>query len=161
MRMFSVRMLAAVLAMAISSPAWSSGDSSLSFEDIRIQQEQIRGDLLRGHDAYNGLSKRERDELVQRQDGLLALIEGKETLLDLDEDGRTDAINSLEWIRAKLDDAEMERLICNREKRVGSNRVVRVCHTVAERRRARDDANRAWQKGSPCSVGRVSSGGGG
>ncbi|OHE84747.1 MAG: hypothetical protein A2190_04105 [Lysobacterales bacterium RIFOXYA1_FULL_69_10] len=147
------------MALAPVSIALANGNAELKFDEIREQQEEIRLDVLDGDDAYSGLSKRERNELVQRQDRLLALIEGRDTLLDLDEDGRTEAINTLEWIRATLEDAEQERLVCTREKTIGSNRITRVCMTVAERERKREEANRAWQRGSVCSEGRGCGGG--
>ena len=51
------------------------------------------------------------------------------------------AFNTLEWIEAAINDSDDDRLVCRRERRIGSNRMTRVCKTVAqiefERERAR------------------------
>lgn len=143
---------AALLGLFASLPL-AATEKPLAFAEIREQQIQIRADVLASKPPYDDMPKRDRERLAQRQDALLRLIDGKETLLDLDERGRTDAINSLEWIRAQIHDAEENRLVCKREKAVGSHMKTRVCKTVAERRKEREDAAKVWQQGSRCSEG--------
>ncbi|WP_332708745.1 hypothetical protein, partial [Novilysobacter longmucuonensis] len=129
---FSTLISSAVLGLLVSFPV-SAADESLSFAEIREQQMEIRAEVDANRSPYDDMSQRDRDRLVSRQTDLLQLIEGKATLLDLDETGRTKAINLLEWIRAEIHDAEENRLICKREKRVGTHMKERVCRTVAER----------------------------
>ena len=143
---------AALLGLFVSF-ALPAADTPVAFADIREQQVEIRADVAANKPPYDDMAKRDRARLLQRQDALLRLIDGKETLLDLDERGRTEAINSLEWIRAEIHNAEENRLICEREKRVGTHMKERVCRTVAERRQDREDAQKAWPQGSPCSEG--------
>lgn len=130
-----------------------AADAPLTFDEIRQQQIELRKAVIANQPPYDDMSKRDRDLLASRQGQLLSLIEGKDTLLDLDEADRTAAINSLEWIRAEVNDAEENRLVCRREKRTGSHMQSRVCKTVAERRKEREDAQQAWAKGTPCSKG--------
>ena len=51
------------------------------------------------------------------------------------------------------EDADNERMVCKRVKRTGSNRHVRVCKTVAEREREREEARRVLSHPSVCSQG--------
>jgi hypothetical protein len=148
----SAVVLSAVLGLFASLPL-AAADTPLAFAEIREQQIEIRADVAANKPPYDDMAKRDRERLVQRQDALLRLIDGKETLLDLDESGRTEAINSLEWIRAEIHDAEENRMICKRELPVGSHMKKRVCKTVAERRKEREEAMRAWPQGSRCSSG--------
>ncbi len=146
---FRVLVSSAVFGLLVSFSA-SAADELLSFAEIREQQMAIRADADANRPPYDDMPQRDRERLVRRQGDLLRLIEGKDTLLDLDENGRTEAINSLEWIRAEIHDAEENRLICKREKRVGTHMKERVCRTVAERRKDREDATKLWDKGASC-----------
>ena len=146
-------LVASTLLGLFVSFALPASDTPLAFAEIREQQIQIRADVAANKPPYDDMAKRDRERLLQRQDDLLRLIEGKETLLDLDERGRTEAINSLEWIRAEIHDAEENRMICKRELPVGSHMKKRVCKTVAERRQEREEAMKAWPQGSRCSAG--------
>lgn len=149
---FSVLISSAVVGLLVSFRV-SAADEPLSFAEIREQQMEIRAEVDANRSPFDDMSQRDRDRLVSRQTDLLQLIEGKATLLDLDETGRTKAINLLEWIRAEIHDAEENRLICKREKRVGTHMKERVCKTVAERRKEREEAQNVWAKGSSCSEG--------
>lgn len=113
------------------------------FADIRAQQLEIRERVMAKSGQYKDMSPGTRNELVARQDQLLALIEGKDKLDDLSEADKTLAFNTLEWINATITDSENNRMICERARPVGSNRVQRVCATVAERRANREAALRA------------------
>ena len=106
--------------------------------DIRAQQVQLRDEVLAGKGAYKDMSRGKREELAARQAELIALIGDRQSLGELDEAEKTRAFNSLEWIKATITDAEDERVVCVRKRPVGSNRVQRVCATVAERRKQRE-----------------------
>ncbi|MGY0800043.1 hypothetical protein ACW7G0_13445 [Lysobacter sp. A286] len=147
---FRVLVSSAVLSLFVSFSA-SAAEEPLSFSDIREQQIEIRANVDANRPPYDDMSQRERERLVRRQGDLLHLIEGKASLLDLDEKGRTEAINSLEWIRAEIHNAEEDRLVCKRETRVGTHLKERVCRTVAERRKDLEDSRKLWGNGNPCS----------
>jgi hypothetical protein len=51
-----------------------------------------------------------------------------------------DVFNRLEEIRALVEKAEDSRVVCEYKKKVGTHMKARVCQTVAERRREREQA---------------------
>ena len=71
---------------------------------------------------------------------------GKTTTDELSPFQQTEAFNTLEWIEAAINNAEDERLVCHREKTLGSNRVTRVCRTVEEERIVKERAKEQLQR---------------
>jgi len=134
-------LLAPMLAMA-------GNDQPLDLDKVTEQQKQIREDMLAAGGKYRGMSSAKQAEVFKRQDKLFRMFEGKETAADLTEDQRIDAFNELEWIESALNKGEEgDRLVCTRERTVGSNRVTRVCRTQEqidfEREQGRDDLDRS------------------
>lgn len=129
------------LAVCLLVPALAiaANDTPLDLEKVTMQQRQIRSDILASKGNYRGLSSASQSELLVRQDKLLRMLEGKQTADDLSEDERLTAFNDLEWIEATLNKGEAgDRLICRRERTIGSNRVTRVCRTAAQLEAARE-----------------------
>ena len=137
----------AFIALALLLPmlAIAGNEKSLDLNKVIVQQKQIRSDLMASKD-YRGLNEAQRTELLSRQDSLLRMLEGKETSADLTQEQQIRAFNDLEWIEAALNNAEGDRMVCRRERTLGSNRITRVCRTAAqmelEREQARDAADR-------------------
>ena len=104
------------------------------------QQKQIRADDQAQRGRYRELPTGERVELLTKQLELLSMIEDKATSEDLNAHEQVEVFNRLEWIEAKINGTEDERTICHRERILGSQRVTRVCHTVAEQRAERERA---------------------
>ncbi len=118
--------------------------------EIRAQQEQMRGDVLAGKGIYKEMSREKRDELARRQSDLIALLGEHQSLDELSEADKTRAFNTLEWIKATVTNAEDARVVCERKRPVGSNRVQRVCATVAERRIQRQSVEDGLVQRSLC-----------
>lgn len=140
-----------ILAIGIASGGpVIAADGPVDLAPIVVQQEQLREELLASPDSFPGLSRSERGELLERQTQLLTLLEGKSTADELGEKERVEAFNSLEWIKSRLADAREARLVCTRERMIGSQRVTRVCRTEAEmeqeRANSRDFHDRAARK---------------
>jgi hypothetical protein len=104
------------------------------------QQKQIRADDQAQRGRYRELPTGERVELLSKQLELLSLIEDKASSQDLSAHEQVEVFNRLEWIEAKINGTEEERTICYRERILGSQRVTRICHTVAEQRAERERA---------------------
>lgn len=138
-----------VLVLAAAFPA-AAETSSPSLDDIRAQQLELREAARAGSGAFEDFPRRERDRLVEKQSALLELIEGKQQLAQLDEPARMDVFNRLEEIRAIVQSAEDSRMVCTYEKRVGSNMKTRICKSVAERRRDREQAADALNQRTIC-----------
>lgn len=130
--------LAAVLGLACSFGVAADNSDGPDLEAIRAQQVQLREQALTGDDLFAHMSDVERSELVARQDELLRLLAGKQSINELDHEEKVAAFNTLEWISATLSDSEADRLICENATATGSHRRIRQCQTVAERRAARE-----------------------
>lgn len=136
--------------MAAIVAAWSSSAVAtkvLDLDAVRLQQGEIRKDAVAGTGRYASLPSATRAELISRQDGLLRMLEGKRTTDDLNEVERTEVFNALEWIEAALNEKPEERIVCRRERTIGSNRLTKVCRTVAEEQRQKDEAQRRMRDG--------------
>ncbi|MEP6634281.1 MAG: hypothetical protein ABJA62_08745 [Luteimonas sp.] len=121
--------------------------TAFKVDDVVAQQKQIRADMLAGKSHYAAMPESKRDELVRKQDHLFAVLDGKQSSSDLSPDQYADAFNTLEWIEGTINNDDANRMICRREKTLGSNRTARVCRTVAqmelERERARVDMDQS------------------
>ncbi len=135
----------------IALPGYSQANTtSPPLTDIRTQQLEIRERVQTAKGPYKDMTPAERAEIVRRQDELLALIEGKQSLDDLNDPDKVAAFNALEWIKARITDSEDQRVICERARPVGSNRVERICASVAERRANQEAAEIALRNRPLC-----------
>ena len=146
----------ALLALAAATSTFAAHGGTLDLGNIRAQQAGIRDDARVGRGIYENLSDAQRAELFTHQDAALRVIEGKQTADELSEPERLKLFNQLEAIEALVNQAEDQRLICERVATIGTNRKERVCKTVAQRREemrfAQDALNRRSNcEGSTCS----------
>ena len=130
----------------------------MELEQIRVQQKQIRTDVIAGKGRYADMPSKKRNELLAKQDDLLELIEGKSTESELTDKQKMEAFNSLEWIEAAINNAEDERVICKSEKPTGSYRAQKVCKTVAQIREEREDSSNTIDRRAICSEGQMCGG---
>lgn len=142
--------LAAVLAMATAFPAWAES-ASPSLDEIRAQQTELRDAASAGDGIFEDYPRSDRKKLVEKQDAVLAMIEGKQTVDQLDPPVRMDVFNRLEEIRALVEQAEDSRMVCEYEKRIGTNMKTRVCRTVAQQREQMRQAQEHLGRGGNCS----------
>lgn len=136
--------LTLVLALACAPLAMAAKDKK---EAIAIEPQQFadtRGDIedaIRKTDRYSELTLTQREKLQEALDRMEAILAGVESVDALEEAQKTQLFNDQELVNSMLTEAaEDSRLICKREKRVGSHRYTNSCITVAERRRLRDSA---------------------
>jgi len=132
------------LALFFAGGALAASKSKLS--DVRIQANQFseyREALeteLRGGETFREMTASDRGEvraILQRMDETLSGVESVDALAPA---AKIALFNDQERLRVLLGQAEEDsRLICRREKVVGSNMAKSVCLTVAERRRAREE----------------------
>lgn len=129
--------------MTFAASSWASdGKKSPTLEEIREQQTILRQEVIDAEGKFKDMKESDRNELVRRQDGLLKLIDGKTSVSELSEQDKTLAFNELEWIKSAITGAEDQRMICERRRPPGSNRIERICMTVAQRRLAQDAAQK-------------------
>lgn len=135
--------LAGLLALALagaSLAAIASQPAPLRFDEVRAQQAELRTAAKVGTGVFEHMSESSRREMFSRQEHLLALIEGKQTPDELGPNEKVAVFNALESIEAIINRAEDKRIVCRRERVTGSNRKVRVCKSVAQLRREREES---------------------
>ena len=121
---------------------------ALEVGKIFNQQQQIRSGVQSGTGPYKDMPKNTRQQLLTKQDMLFSMLDGKTTTDELNEQQKIEAFNTLEWIEATINEAEDDQLVCERRQILGSNRKERVCKTMAQIKRDREDArNRIDSRG--------------
>lgn len=142
MRLLSLA--AFLVAALLVSPAFAGDDIQIGSTPAQIRDAQTRLraaiEAKRGNHAQ--FSDEERREIFARQDDVLAAIEGRDNIEDMNNDERVRLANALSAVDAAVDKAEDNRMICERIKPIGSNRPQNKCMTVAQRRKLREDAQR-------------------
>lgn len=130
----------AVIATVMLAGTAHAAHTPLDISKVVSQQEQIRADVMARKGRYKDMPSATRDELLSKQHKLLEMLDGKKTPGDLTEDQRMSAFNTLEWIEAAINNDQDERMVCTRERTVGSNRITRVCRTESQMKEARERA---------------------
>lgn len=144
-------LLKAVVALTLVGSAFAaSAGASQQPDQIRARQAQISAGLQAGNSPYAELSARSREELAERQARLLAVLEGKQHIDELDGDAQAQVEADVKWIENALTRAEDERMVCERRRILGSNRKERVCKTVAQLREEREAARSVMDSRGTC-----------
>lgn len=161
--MFKHMALALALALTMTTLAAASDHPNLDAGTIRAQQQQIRSDAQARTGRYAKLSSKQQRELTQQQDRVMQLLgsDVKKTT-ELSELDQVALFNSLEAIEAIVNNAEDERLVCERHKPVGTNRPRTICRTAAQRAAAREASqDRVIERTQTCFKGSSDVSGGG
>jgi hypothetical protein len=148
--MFKTAAVCAAFAMVSLVAVASVDPQQLTIRDIVTQQTQLRAQVTAGKGAFKDLSKSERLALVERQDRVLQMLGGAQTLEDMPPDQRTVVFNDLEWIKAAITKAEDERMVCEYTRVVGSNRMTSVCMTAKAQREYRDGSQQSLRTKFKC-----------
>lgn len=127
----------------------SSEPKPLEISDIVEQQKQIRADVTAGKGRYASMSRAQRSNLLAAQSEILSIIGDKDSVDDLSDQQRREVFNKLETIQAAVNNEESDRMICRREKTIGSNRVTRVCRTAEAEQLYREEARDRMLEGDP------------
>ena len=119
--------------IALSAFSAAAADRKpLAIAAITSQQAEIRTGVQAGTGRYKDMPTRTKEELLSRQAAVLTIVDGKTSSDELSEEERLLVFNDLEWIEAAINNADSDRMVCTREKTLGSNRMQRVCKTMAQ-----------------------------
>jgi len=146
------RMKAGVLALVVLAAFFATGALAGSHPsdhvaDIVSQQQKIRADINAEKNGWDNIPLSKRQEFMATQDELMGLIDGKQTLGDLDPVERKAAYEKLERLDAMALEAENERMVCIREKLTGTHRTQTVCRSVGDMKRWREEAKDFMRQG--------------
>ena len=141
-----MRMHIAALALALAAAcgtAAAAEHKTMDLAPIVAEQQSLRADIQAAQGRFGKLPERTREDLLSRQAKLLASLEGKTTTDDLPLQERIEAFNTLEWIKATVNNARDQEMVCRREKALGSNRASTRCMTWGDRKAADAAAQQA------------------
>ncbi len=147
MRSGLFRVLFVIVAAGASAQAVER--KPMAIAPILEQQAEIRDGVIAGTGRYKNIPASKRVDLLSKQAGLMEMLKGKTSTDDLSEPQRIEAFNTLEYIEAAINGTDDERMICHREKVIGTTRITRVCRTVADDRRFREEARERMEHGDP------------
>lgn len=128
----------------------SADPQQLTIRDIVTQQTQLRAQVAAGKGAFKDMNKSERQALIERQDRVLSMLGGAQTLDEMPPDQRAQVFNELEWIKAAVSQAEDDRMVCEYTRAVGSNRLQSVCMTAKKQRELRAATQESLRRGGKC-----------
>ena len=140
--MFRLAFISLVLVM-VSGPA--SAETTRASVDVADgafaeQRKAVEADLADG-ETYSEISSEDRATVSQALDRIAGLFQTYGSVERLSWEDKAQMFNDQEQINNILTKAgEDSRLVCKREKKVGSHRVTTQCSTVANRRRAMEDS---------------------
>lgn len=116
-------------------------DAPQSVSQILHDQKELRSQLDNPTGEYSRFSEADIAKMKRAQDDVFRMLSGVDSLDQLNLDQKTDLSNSLDQIKATLLADEGSRLICHRERKIGTNIVTKRCETVAEREARRKEAD--------------------
>lgn len=145
--MFLVVVLLAPLAAQASTSTGSNGFSPEKGLDLgrsfQAQHQAILQALADG-ETYSEIPSQDRQAVKSSLDRISTLLADAQSVDQLSETNRVEVFNEQERVNTLLTRArEDSRMVCTREKKVGSHRATNSCMTVAERRRAREQSQDA------------------
>ena len=112
-------------------------------DQIVQEQREIRAESERPTGAYARFGHSALDKMQRAQDRIFELLDGVQTLEQLDRQEQVELFNSLEEVKAVLAENDRDRQICRRERKTGTTLRETRCATVAERENLTKDA-REW-----------------
>ncbi|WP_372018516.1 hypothetical protein [Pseudoxanthomonas sp. 10H] len=142
----------AVAPMAASAHIPSEGgtfspDKGLDLSTSFAAQHSAILAALKDGKTYSEISPADRQQVVASLDRISGLLGASASPTQLSEADRLEVFNEQERVNTLLTRARSDsRLLCTREKPVGSHRPVSKCMTVAERRRAQDNSQQQLQQ---------------
>lgn len=145
MHRMTTSLSACLLGIALCFPAIANEteDKGPDLEQIRAEQTIIREHAVAGKDIFEDVSTAKRDDLVAKQDRLLAMLEGKQVLGDLSNKEQVAAFNLLQSINETVNVVEDDqRVRCSHQGKTGSHRKFKVCKTLGQRKREQDASQR-------------------
>lgn len=143
--------IALTLALLVSSAAQAKRPSGPARIDssLPVPEQLVKVESLLNHEDYSELPAAERAKVREAIAGIRQIMGERTVPSQLNPTERTEVFNHQEVINITMARAhEDSRLVCEQRRAIGSNRPTRVCMSVAERKRAREESEKAWMQGT-------------
>jgi hypothetical protein len=142
---FSSRLCCVLLlsfAAAGSAAASNSSHQTVSFDPQAFaEQRQELENEIRSGKRYAGIRAKDREQVLEALDRLERNLEGVSAVAQLDDVIKVQVFNDQELVNNLLTEAaEDSRMVCTRERAVGSHMATKVCKTVGQRRLEREQS---------------------
>ena len=141
--------LCSATAFADSTDPQSQDQQPQTVAEILHVQKDLRSKLDNPTGEYSRFSEADIAKMKRAQDNVFSMLSGVDSLDQLDLDQKTSLSNSLDMIKATLLSDEGNRLICYRERKIGTNIVSKRCETVAERNARAKEAQEQMREMAP------------
>lgn len=132
---------------AIDSKSRVAGKAALDVTaSFAEQMAAIETDLADGK-TYSEISQKDREQVRSALQRIASALESAGSVENLSKLEQAKVFNDQELANNILTEAgEDSRLVCNREKKVGSHRTTTQCMTVAQRERASEETQNAMRE---------------
>lgn len=141
--MSKLRLVCAVLVLSLGAAAHAEGPTT-SVEDFLAYMTELRTGLESDHPKP--LSEKEWQLFDSADRDIRRILAGKASIDELSLRQQEQLINAQERVTAILTGAEDDRLICRRERTVGTHFQRTTCVTVRQRRQEQEDAQHALNR---------------
>lgn len=147
------RSVVAMLALGLfaGSADAARGDNAIQLDVVQpvsVQLDRVKQALT--HSDYSELTAVQRESVRAALESIERLMAGRESSSQLNPAEQVVLFNHQEEVNTVMLRAhEDSRMVCRREKSVGSNMPTNVCMTVAQRRTSRNDAERIFRDRAP------------
>lgn len=111
-------------------------------------QRDLRADVE--SKKFRHIREAQRRELFKAQEQIFTLLDGKRSIEELSHEQQIELYNAQHLIAGIVTDAELDRPICKREKRVGSNRAETVCTTKRQMDEHKSELHRNMRATKTC-----------
>ena len=132
MKLFKRLLSASALLVALSMPALADGIDAPRVSNMTPKEFlafHAKVDKKLESKSYEHVDNEQRRNIEEAQDQIESVLTGKSSMDQLSDDERLKLFNAHEHVVAIMNDAELDRRICKREKKIGSHRGELVCHT--------------------------------
>ena len=145
MKKFHAALCAGLLAALATTAAASNGvDAQLDLRTSFAAQRTAILAALQDGKTYTEIKAEDGRQVRASLDRIAGLLDGRPSVESLSEAEKVKVFNEQEVVNTILTRARADsRVVCTRERRVGSHRTTSVCYTVAERRRMHDQTQNA------------------
>jgi hypothetical protein len=141
-----MRTIVAAVALAVMlSPliASASGiEDSPDISVIRDQGKELQSEVRERAGAFKDMDETDRVALIDHQDRLLYLLEGKQNREEMSQEEKSELTTLLTHINREVAEARDNRKVCIRVRTIGSNRAQPVCQSAKSAREMQDRPGR-------------------
>lgn len=147
-----IRLLVGTMLLGLGASVSASFGPPPNPREILREQRAIEAQTEGATGTYSRFKPEARERLTRAQQKVYRLLDGANDVNHLNQTQKVDLFNALQEVQSILEDNEKDRLICKRERKVGTTIRQTRCATVAQREELEKGA-REWLGPKTCSAG--------